>query len=67
MGRDGLGFQQAPGEFYYNGYSYILISRLFQQSLCCKGEGHLFVLAARLAYTQNNHTETVFIKTLPGP
>ena len=39
-----------------------------EQSICglgsvLKGErgGPLFVLAARLAYTRNNHTETVFI------
>ena len=29
--------------------------------------GPLFVPATWLAYTQNNHTESVFIKTLLGP
>ena len=33
----------------------------------CMRKGHLFVLAAWLAYTQNNHIETVFIKALLDP
>ena len=33
---------------------------------CVLNMGPLFVLAARLAYTQNNHSEIVLIKTLLG-
>ena len=33
---------------------------------CCKERACLFFPAARLVYTRNNHTETVFIKSLLG-